>query len=135
MVLPPHAADWMKRAEIDYIGPFVKAWAAFNGWYRHASGEIHERAMLEYIKCKPNAVRRGILPLLDNDNLTMLALTLRQAIYDLHQSLDAIHLEVAHKGVNERISLRAVCIRPKHLQLEQMERTGVQSRKDSRRRN
>ena len=30
MVLPPHAGEWIKRAEIDYIGPFVKAWAAFN---------------------------------------------------------------------------------------------------------
>ena len=36
MALPPHAADWMNHAEIDYIGPFVKAWAAFNAWYRHA---------------------------------------------------------------------------------------------------
>lgn len=39
MALPPHARDWMERAEIDYIGPFVKAWAAFNAWYRNDSGE------------------------------------------------------------------------------------------------
>ncbi len=38
MPLPPHAQDWMNRAEIDYIGPFIKAWAAFNAWFRHASG-------------------------------------------------------------------------------------------------
>ena len=55
MPLPPNAADWMSRAEIDYIGPFVKAWAAFNAWYRHDSGEVQERAMLEYVKSKPNS--------------------------------------------------------------------------------
>ena len=52
--------DWMSRAEIDYIGPFLKAWAAFNAWYRHASGQqARERAMLEYVKNQPNPVRRG----------------------------------------------------------------------------
>ena len=40
MPLPPHAVDWMSRAEIDYIGPFLKAWAAFNAWYRDASGSV-----------------------------------------------------------------------------------------------
>ena len=74
MALPPHATEWMSRAEIDYIGPFVKAWAAFNAWYRHASGETQERAMLEYVKSQPNPVRRYILPLLDNDNGTADAL-------------------------------------------------------------
>ena len=124
MPLPPHAADWMSRAEIDYIGPFVKAWAAFNAWYRHASGQAQERAMLEYVRNQPNPVRRGILPLLDNDNQTAEALTLRQAIYDLHQSLDVIHLEVTRNGINERISLREVCISTRYLQLKRLERSG-----------
>ena len=124
MALPSHAADWMGRAEIDYIGPFVKAWAAFNAWYRHASGEVQERAMLEYVKDKPNPVRRRALSLLDNSNKTADALNLKQAIYDLHQKLDAIHFEVTRKGVTERISLRTVCIRPKHWQQERLERSG-----------
>ena len=84
MPLPHHADEWMKRAEIDYIGPFVKAWAAFNAWYRDVSRETQERAMLEYVKSQPNSVRLHILPLLDNDNKTADALALKQAIYDLH---------------------------------------------------
>ena len=36
--LPESARLWLERAEIDYIGPFVKAWAAFNAWDREASG-------------------------------------------------------------------------------------------------
>ena len=50
MALPPRAVAWMNRADIDYIGPFVKAWAAFNTWYRDASGQTQERAMLQYVK-------------------------------------------------------------------------------------
>ena len=124
MALPPRAVAWMNRADIDYIGPFVKAWAAFNTWYRDASGQTQERAMLQYVKDQPNPVRGLTLSLLGNGNETAEALNLKQAVYDLHQSLDATHLEVVRKGVNERISLRTVCIRPKHLQQEQLERRG-----------
>ena len=122
MSLPPSAEQWMDRAEIDYIGPFVKAWAAFNAWYRHDSGEAQERAMLEFVKNKPNAARRHVLPLLEGDNDTADALTLKQAVCDLHRSLDAIHLEVARKNVRERISLRSVCIQERPLQHERLAR-------------
>ena len=124
MPLPPHATDWMNRAQVDYIGPFVQAWAAFNAWYRHASGENRERAMLDYVKNQPNRARRAVLPLLDNNNDTADALTLKKAVYDLHHSLDAIRFEVTRKNMNERISLRSVCINPRPLQLEQRVRRG-----------
>ena len=124
MPLPPHAADWMNRADIDYIGPFVKAWAAFNAWYRHASGESQEYMMLSYVKNKPNPLRRLILPMLDNANVTADSLALKHTIHELHRNLDAIHLEVTRRNVNERISLRSVCLNPKPLQNEQTERRG-----------
>jgi hypothetical protein len=28
---------WLRMTEIDYIAQFVKAWLAFNAWYRSAS--------------------------------------------------------------------------------------------------
>lgn len=122
MPLPAHAADWMNRAEIDYVGPFVKAWAAFNAWFRHASAETQERVMLDWVKGRPNQVRRGILALLRNDNDTAEAQALKLAISDLQNRLDAIHFEVTRKGVNEQISLRSVCISPKHFNRERIER-------------
>ena len=128
MALPSHAAAWMSRAEIDYIGPFVKAWAAFNAWYRYASEKAQERAMLEYVKSNPNPVRRRVLPLLDNSDERAEALDLKLAVYDLHRSLEAIQFEVMRNGVNERISLRTVCLHPKHLQNEVIERHGVKYR-------
>ena len=126
MALPPHAADWMNRAEIDYIGPFVKAWAAFNAWFRHASAQLQERAMLDWLKGQPNPVRRGVLALLRNDNVTAEAQSLKLAISDLQIRLDGIHFEVTRKGVNEQISLRSVCIAPKHFNREQIERSRQQ---------
>ena len=47
--------------------------------------------------------------------------TLKQAVSDLHQSLDGIHFEVKRKDVNERISLRTVRIQFKQLQNERLE--------------
>lgn len=124
MALPPHAADWMNRAEIDYIGPFVKAWSAFNAWFRHASAQQQERAMLDWVKGQPNPVRRSVLALLRNDNDTAEAQALKLAISDLQICLDEIHFEVMRKGVNEQISLRSVCIAPKHFNRERIERSG-----------
>lgn len=124
MPLLPHAQDWMNRAEIDYIGPFVKAWAAFNAWFRHASAHAQERAMLDWVKGQPNPVRRGILALLRNDNYTAEAQALKVAISDLQIRLDAIHFEVTRRGLNEKISLRSVCIAPKHFNRERIERSG-----------
>lgn len=121
MALPLHAADWMNRAEIDYIGPFVKAWAAFNAWFRHASAQAQERAMLDWVKGQPNPIRRGVLALLRNENDTSEAQALKLAISDLQIRLDAIHFEVTRKGVNEQISLRSVCISPRHFNRELIE--------------
>jgi len=124
MALPPHATEWMNRAEIDYIGPFVKAWAAFNAWFRHASAQQQERAMLDWVKAQPNSVRRGVLALLRNENDTAEAQALKLAISDLQNRLDNIHFEVTRKGVNEQISLRSVCIAPKQFNRERIERNG-----------
>lgn len=125
MALPPHALDWMNRAEIDYIGPFVKAWAAFNAWYRKASGQAKERNMLNFIIRDNNSrLRRRVLPLLDNNNTTAEAERLKQAICDLQMQLDDIQWEVSPKGNIERVSLREVCLTPKPLQNERIDRNG-----------
>jgi hypothetical protein len=130
MPLPPHAVDWMNRAEIDYIGPFVKAWAAFNAWYRHDSGDTQERAMLNYAVSNPNSrLRRRTLPILQDANATADSQALKQAICDLQIKLDNIHFEVTRKGGGtERVSLRQVCIRPRPLNAEQRARNGLDYR-------
>jgi hypothetical protein len=125
MALPPHAQEWMNRAEIDYIGPFVKSWAAFNAWYRQASGKTKEREMLHFVIRDNNSrLRRRVLPLFEGGNGTAEAKRLKQAICDLQLQLDAIQWEVTPKGNVERVSLREVCIGPRYLQHEKIDRNG-----------
>lgn len=119
MPLPPHAQGWIARAEIDYIGPFIKAWAAFNSWYRHASGVRKDVDGLRYVKQNPNPVRNAIMPLLraaqrdGNGDLIAdpePAQKFKLLIRDLHVCLDSFHIEVMRDELVERISFRSVCL-------------------------
>jgi hypothetical protein len=117
--LPESARLWLERAEIDYIGPFVKAWAAFNAWYREAFGARRDAEGLRFVKERPNPVRASIVPLLrsagtvghgsivpDDEPAQKFKLLIR----DLHVRLDGFHLEMTRAEVVERISFRSVCL-------------------------
>jgi hypothetical protein len=117
--LPENARLWLERAEIDYIGPFVKAWAAFNAWYRHASGSRKDSDGLRYVKNQVNPVRSRIKPLLrprvldENGRLIVDAedaLQFKVLLRNLHAALDAYHLEILRDDNVERISFRTVCL-------------------------
>jgi len=118
--LPENARLWYERAEIDYIGPFVKAWAAFNAWFRHAFNSRRDFEGLRYVKEHANPIRSAIIPLLraaqtdghgsvlpDEEKAQKFKLLVR----DLHVALDSFRIEVAREEVLERISFRAVCLR------------------------
>lgn len=121
--LPNNARLWKERAEIDYIGPFVKAWAAFNAWFREEAGSRKDREGLEYVKTRVNPVRSEILPLLrspengpdgrprpDSED----AQELKLLISDLHRLLENFQIEVARDDdVLERITFTSVAIRPR----------------------
>lgn len=117
--LPASAELWLERAEIDYIGPFVKAWAAFNAWFRHASNSRRDIDGLRYVKESSNPVRSAIIPLLrpvqtdghgnalpDEERAQKFKLLVR----DLHVALDGYRIEVEREEVLEVISFRSVCL-------------------------
>ena len=117
--LPESARLWLERAEIDYIGPFVKAWAAFNAWYREASGTSRDAEGLRYAKERPNPIRGSIKPVLQPARTDARgnvipddewAHKFKLLIRDLHVCLDSFHIEVTREEVVERISFRAVCL-------------------------
>ena len=117
--MPENARLWLERAEIDYIGPFVKAWAAFNAWFRHASSTRRDVEGLSYVKDHPNPVRNAILPLLQpvqhGRNGDLLADTeqvqkLKMLVRDLHVCLDSFHIEITRDETVERISFRSICL-------------------------
>lgn len=119
--LPNNARLWKERAEIDYIGPFVKAWAAFNAWFREEAGSRSDRVGLEYVKTRVNPVRSEIIPLLrppengadgrprpDSEE----AQELKLLIADLHRFLEQYSIEVVREGdALERITFTSVSIR------------------------
>lgn len=111
MPLPREVIDWRDRAEIDHVGPFVKAWAAFNAWYRHVSGKSTDRDGIRHICMVPNSVRSAILPFLDpQTNDTADAVDFKQDLARLHGALEAYRLETRHKDRLEHVSFRAVPI-------------------------
>ena len=117
--LPPSAQLWLERADIDYIVPFVKAWASFNAWFRHACSSAKDADGLRYVKQQPNPVRNGIMPLLQpvqrdehgrprpDDDATQ---KFKFLVRDLHVCLENFHIEVVRDEQVERISFRAVCL-------------------------
>jgi hypothetical protein len=117
--LPENARLWLERTEIDYIGPFVKAWAAFNAWYRHASGSRRDSDGLRYVKYQANPVRGQIKPLLRCRQLDEQgkarpdaeeALQFKALVRNLHACLDNYDIETVRDDTVERISFRTVCL-------------------------
>lgn len=117
--LPESARLWLERADIDYIGPFVKAWAAFNAWFRHASSTRRDVDRLSYVKNQPNPVRNAIVPHLQpvqrNAHGDILpdaeaAQKFKLLVRDLHVCLDSFHIEITRDDAVERISFRSICL-------------------------
>lgn len=118
--LPNAARLWRDKAEIDYIGPFVKSWAAFNAWYRHETGSHRDREGLEFVKNRVNPVRSLMLPLLrartldenhrpvpDEERATEFKLL----ISELHTCLEGFRIEVMRDEILEQISFRSICLK------------------------
>lgn len=118
---PSNATRWKERAEIDYLGPFVKAWAGFNSWFKTESGSRHDKDGLAYVKAVANPIRGKILPLLapiDRDERgevrpeALDATQFKLLIANLHAKLEAYQLEIHKNDRLERISFRTVCLSP-----------------------
>lgn len=118
--LPRNAQLWKDRAELDYIGPFVKAWAAFNAWFREETDNRSDRIGLNYVRDQANPVRAAILPLIQPRGNDLNGRPIRDAevaqefkllIAELHARLEAYRLEVFQNNALEQISFRSVCLR------------------------
>lgn len=118
--LPRNAQLWKDKAEIDYIGPFVKAWAAFNAWYRDETNSRRDRVGLNYVRNQVNPVRAEILPLLRprvyNENRrvqpdTEAAQEFKLLVAELHTRLEAYRIEIFQNNALEQISFRSICLK------------------------
>ena len=115
--LPESARLWLERADIDYIGPFVKAWAAFNAWFRHASDMRRDLDGLSYVKNQPNPVGTPSCRIFRRSRYATRTVIfsptpggakVQIAGQGLHVCLDSFHIEITRDDAIERISFRSV---------------------------
>ena len=62
----PSYKDWIRSIDIDidYYSAFIKAWIAFNSWYRSEYSERTDRAIVDKIKSQNNRFKGYIETLL-----------------------------------------------------------------------
>ncbi|MDA1096883.1 MAG: hypothetical protein O3B84_06480 [Chloroflexi bacterium] len=100
---------WIDLSEVDYLGHFVRAWLAFNAWYRSAYSETQDRAIIENIKWQPNPIRSKLLPLIDG--ATADAAEFRANIGLLHERLDGYRIETGKGADKTPITLRKIYLK------------------------
>lgn len=100
---------WMSLSEIDYLGQFVKAWLAFNAWYRSAYSETRDREIINEFKWQPNTVLNKLRPLLING--TEDAQQFRADIGLLHHRLENYELHCGKGIEKQRITLTNIYLR------------------------
>lgn len=99
---------WLRMSDIDYVGQFVKAWLAFNAWYRSAYSETQDRKIINEFKWQSNSVLTTLRPKLEAQSDE--AVQFRSEIGLLHQRLENFEL-LSGKGTKKRITLRNVFLR------------------------
>ena len=100
---------WLQMSEIDYLGQFVKAWLAFNAWYRSAYTETQDRKIIEEIKWQPNPIVARFRPLLDHTSEE--AQQFRTEIGLLHHRVERYELHHGKGDEKTRIRLSNIVIR------------------------
>ncbi|MCF3604434.1 hypothetical protein L2E69_02205 [Planktothrix agardhii 1806] len=100
-----NSEKWKSLASIDYFTQFVKAWIAFNAWYKNYYPQLHtDRKVIDEIKVNPNNFRNKLVSLLTNEGYEGFAFKSR--IAELHLELEQKH--IYNKG--ERITFEKIKI-------------------------
>lgn len=105
-----HRERWMGLSEVDYLGQFVKAWMAFNAWYRSTYAERQDRKIINEFKWQPNTARNKLVPLLtrsDGEDADLF----RADIGLLHYRLENFEINSGREDEKERITLSQVFLR------------------------
>ena len=113
---------WLRMSEIDYVGQFVKAWLAFNAWYRSAYTETQDRKIINEFKWQSNPVRNTLRPKLESTSDD--AVQFRAEIGLLHQRLDNYEVFSSKGAEKRRISFRRVFLRENPPKANQEDRHG-----------
>lgn len=115
----PSYRDWIRKIDIDvdYYSAFIKAWIAFNSWYRTEYTERTDREIIEKIKTQNNRFKGYIETLLDENNNAEAAITFKSNLTKLQSALvNAAIVTQERGGVSRQISFSEIAINnPKNL--------------------
>jgi len=94
----PNYHDWIDKIdiEIDYFSAFIKAWIAFNAWYRSDYSERSDREIIEKIKNESNRFRTYICNYLDGRDKN--SLEFQKSIGELHRALANAAITTQERG-------------------------------------
>ncbi len=109
----PSYRDWIRKIdiEIDYFSAFIKAWIAFNAWYRSEYRERTDRDIIEKLKSENNHFKGYIETLLDENNNTDDAIAFRNNLMSLQSALVSVPIFTQERGgVNQQISFSEIAI-------------------------
>lgn len=86
-VYTENAEKWRLLADVDYITQFVKAWIAFNAWYKNNYPDLKtDREAIDAIKKDPNRFKDRLESLLNGDDND--SKMFKNEISNLHHQLE-----------------------------------------------
>ena len=113
MIMPnpyiDNATRWLDLSEVDYLGHFVKAWLAFNAWYRSAYTHTADRAIIDELKWQHNVVSSKLVPLLTKSSQE--AEQFRSNIGILHHRLENYGIYTGKGAEKKRITFKNVYLK------------------------
>lgn len=109
----PSYKEWISKIdiEIDYYSAFIKAWIAFNSWYRSEYRERTDREIIEKLKTENNLFKGYIETLLDVNNNTDESISFKKNLNSLREALVSAAMVTQERGgVNQQISFSEIAI-------------------------
>ena len=94
--------QWKQLIEVDWLGQYVKAWIAFNAWYRNSFSLRDDRDIIDAIKNDESNICSKIENYLSGNSSVQQSF--QSAVADLHRSLS----ETVIKSKNRQVSFRAI---------------------------
>lgn len=105
--------DWIRKIDIDidYYSAFIKAWIAFNSWYRSEYIERTDREIIEKLKSDNNRFKGYIETLLDINNNDDETISFKKNLDNLQSALVRAAIVTQERGgVNQQISFSEIAI-------------------------
>lgn len=86
---------WISQSDVDYYAYFIKAWIAFNAWYRENNPNLDsDRAIINKLKKEGNHFKSSIVSLLSNEDEN--CKLFRNEVANLHITLNKAQIPFVH---------------------------------------